>query len=60
MLTIFRSSSSSRVGQLGDTSITIMEMRVAVSKISVGRTGMWLVWCRGEEGGSIYLGREAR
>ena len=51
MLTIFSTSSSSRMGQLEDTSIatTSMEMRAAGSKMSLGRTGMGLVWHRGEE-----------
>ena len=34
------------MGQLGDTSITSMEMRAAGSRTSVGRTGMGLVWRR--------------
>ena len=38
MLTILSYSSSSRVGQLGDTSITSMEIRAAGSRMSVGRT----------------------
>ena len=46
MLTIFSSSSSSRVGQLGDTSITSMEMRAAGFKMSVEGTGMGLVWLK--------------
>jgi hypothetical protein len=41
---------------LGDTSITSMEMRAAVSKISVCRRGMVLVWSRVEEEEVFELG----